>query len=111
MAFISQLVRRWGKLAAKIRHPEDLIGFMEVYTSALPSGVSGLDKISIQTGTRHGGIVHADGSLAEMPLDLKLAKELSELARNTVRDCRVGSAWGFYPEHAAVISACRERYY
>jgi len=71
-----------GEIGSKNTTPEDLIGFMEVFTSALPSGVSGLDKISIQTGTRHGGIVHADGSLAEMPLDLKLAKELSALARN-----------------------------
>lgn len=69
-----------GEIGSNNTTPADLIGFMEVYNAALPPGMLGIDKISVQTGTRHGGIVDADGSLAEMPLDLKAAKALSRLA-------------------------------
>jgi fructose/tagatose bisphosphate aldolase len=70
-----------GEIGSNNTTPEDLLGFMEAYLAALPAGDLGLDKISIQTGTRHGGIVQTDGSLAVMPLDLTLAKQLSTLAK------------------------------
>jgi len=46
------------------------------------SQVSGLRKLSIQTGTEHGGVVNADGSLATMKVDFELHRELSEFIRS-----------------------------
>ena len=37
----------------------------------------GISKISVQTGTSHGGVVLPDGSIAEVKLDLKALEDLS----------------------------------
>ncbi|MDW8394925.1 MAG: class II fructose-bisphosphate aldolase [Anaerolineae bacterium] len=41
----------------------------------------GLSKISIQTGTSHGGVVLPDGSLADVAIDFDCLRELSTAAR------------------------------
>jgi hypothetical protein len=41
----------------------------------------GLSKISVQSGTSHGGIVLPDGSIAEVQLDLQTLADLSRVAR------------------------------
>lgn len=69
-----------GEIGSKNTTLADLSGFMDAYQARLGDEIHGLDKISIQTGTRHGGIVLKDGSLDTMPLDLKLARELSRAA-------------------------------
>ncbi len=44
--------------------------------------MAGLSKISVQTGTAHGGFVNSDGSLRkDVAIDLVTLKELSRLAR------------------------------
>jgi fructose/tagatose bisphosphate aldolase len=43
---------------------------------------AGLSKISVQTGTSHGGIVLSDGSIADVKLDLVALEELSKVARD-----------------------------
>lgn len=43
----------------------------------------GLTKISVQTGTRHGGNILADGSVGEMNVDFDLIKELTAKCRAT----------------------------
>src|SRR2546428_1952403 len=45
----------------------------------------GISKISVQTGTSHGGVVLPDGSIAKVQLDLAALKELSAAARATYR--------------------------
>jgi len=42
----------------------------------------GLSKISIQTGTSHGGTVLPDGSIAGVNIDFECLRELSEAARD-----------------------------
>ncbi len=59
----------------------DLRAFMNVYHRRLRQGVKGISKISVQTGTTHGGVVLADGTIAEVEIDFNTLKELSELAR------------------------------
>ncbi len=59
----------------------DLRAFMNVYQSKLGSGIRGISKISIQTGTAHGGVVLADGSIADVKIDFDTLKELSRIAR------------------------------
>ena len=59
----------------------DLRAFMDGYLSRLGPGVKGISKISVQTGTAHGGVVLPDGSIAEVSLDFKTLEDLSRLAR------------------------------
>ncbi len=41
----------------------------------------GLSKVSVQTGTSHGGVVMPDGSIASVSVDFEVLRELSEVAR------------------------------
>ncbi|HSM57335.1 MAG TPA: class II fructose-bisphosphate aldolase [Candidatus Sulfomarinibacteraceae bacterium] len=70
-----------GVIGGQNTTPDDLRAFLSAYQQALPPGVTGLGKLSVQTGTRHGGVVRADGSVGDMPLDLALVERLSRLAR------------------------------
>src|SRR5205807_577065 len=47
----------------------------------LPKGMTGLSKISVQSGTSHGGVVLADGAIADVKLDLDTLERLSKVAR------------------------------
>jgi hypothetical protein len=54
---------------------------MEGYKERLRKGRTGISKISVQTGTSHGGVVLPDGSIAQVKLDFNTLKTLSEIAR------------------------------
>lgn len=62
---------------------EDLEAFMEGYTRELAKygDIVGLSKISVQTGTSHGGTVMADGTIADVAVDFETLGKLSEAAR------------------------------
>ena len=60
---------------------EDLRAYMQQYRKYLPAGMKGISKISVQTGTTHGGIVLPDGSIAKVQLDFETLEKLSKLAR------------------------------
>jgi len=60
---------------------EDLRAYMQQYRKYLPAGMKGISKISVQTGTSHGGIVLPDGSIAKVQLDFDTLEKLSKLAR------------------------------
>ena len=53
---------------------------------------SGLSKISVQSGTSHGGVVLADGSIADVKLDLDTLETSLESGARRVRTCRRGAA-------------------
>ncbi|MEQ1868840.1 MAG: class II fructose-bisphosphate aldolase [Vicinamibacterales bacterium] len=56
-------------------------GFNRKLAARHPS-MTGLSKISVQTGTAHGGFVNADGSVRkDVAIDLDTLKELSRLSR------------------------------
>jgi tagatose 1,6-diphosphate aldolase GatY/KbaY len=59
----------------------DLRAFMKGYQSKLDGKVKGISKISVQTGTTHGGVVLPDGSIARVQLDFKTLEDLSRAAR------------------------------
>lgn len=59
---------------------EDLDAFMEGYNAAR-GAKTGISKISIQTGTSHGGVVLPDGSLADVAIDFEALRKLSARAR------------------------------
>jgi fructose/tagatose bisphosphate aldolase len=70
-----------GEVGGKNSTAEDLRVFMAGYKSRLTAGVKGISKISVQTGTTHGGVVLPDGSIARVELDFKTLELLSEMAR------------------------------
>ena len=59
----------------------DLRAFMDGYLGQLGKGMKGISKISVQTGTAHGGVVLADGSIADVQLDFNTLEELSRTAQ------------------------------
>ena len=70
-----------GEVGHQNSTPEDLRAFMEGFKQRLRKGLTGISKISIQTGTSHGGVVLPDGSIAQVKLDFETLKNLSALAR------------------------------
>ena len=70
-----------GEIGHQNSTPEDLHVFMDGLKERLPKGLVGISKISVQTGTTHGGIVLPDGSIAQINLDFNTLKTLSEIAR------------------------------
>lgn len=69
-----------GEVGGQNSTPEELQAFMRGYLSQI-QGLKGISKISIQTGTSHGGVVLPDGSIAEVKLDFDTLKALSQIAR------------------------------
>ncbi len=69
-----------GEVGGKNSTPQELRAFMKGYLSQI-SGLEGISKISIQTGTTHGGVVLPDGSIAKVKIDFDTLKELSEISR------------------------------
>jgi len=70
-----------GEIGHQNSTPEDLHAFMAGLEDKLEKGLMGISKISVQTGTTHGGVVLPDGSIAQIKLDFNTLKTLSELAR------------------------------
>lgn len=59
---------------------DELHAFMQGYQTDVGS-VAGISKISVQTGTSHGGVVLADGTLAQVQVDFDTLRQLSQVAR------------------------------
>ncbi len=71
-----------GEVGGKNSTSKELRAFMDGYIEELPDGMVGLSKISIQTGTSHGGVVLPDGSLAQVRIDFNVMRRLSDIARD-----------------------------
>ncbi len=76
-----------GEVGKKNSTIEDLRAFMTGYLKRLEPGAKGISKISVQTGTRHGGVVLADGSIATVQIDFETLGKLSSLAREEYGMC------------------------
>ena len=70
-----------GEIGHQNSTPEDLTVFMSGLKEKLSESLVGISKISVQTGTTHGGIVLPDGSIKQIMLDFNTLKTLSEMAR------------------------------
>jgi fructose/tagatose bisphosphate aldolase len=70
-----------GEIGHQNSTPEDLHGFMAGLKQRLDKGLIGISKISVQTGTTHGGVVLPNGSMAQIKLDFNTLKTLSDTAR------------------------------
>ncbi len=73
-----------GEVGGHNSTEEELRAYMDGYQRLLKASgdnLAGLSKISIQTGTSHGGIVLPDGSIAQVALDFGTLERLSRVAR------------------------------
>jgi len=77
-----------GEVGGRNSTVEDLHGFMEGYLeelsrrgAAMGRTLPGISKISVQTGTSHGGVVLPDGSIAQVSVDFDTLAALSKEAR------------------------------
>lgn len=60
---------------------EDFETFITGFNGGLPAGMTGISKISVATGTSHGGVVLADGTLAQVNLDFSILSDISKIGR------------------------------
>jgi len=75
-----------GEVGGKNSTVEELQAYMDGYLESLKkygSNLKGISKISVQTGTTHGGVPLADGSVAQVKLDFETLERLSEVARSS----------------------------
>jgi fructose/tagatose bisphosphate aldolase len=73
-----------GEVGAHNSTVEELHAYMSGFVETLRRrhpGMPGLSKISVQSGTSHGGVVLPDGSIADVKLDLDTLERLSRVAR------------------------------
>jgi fructose/tagatose bisphosphate aldolase len=74
-----------GEVGGRNSTESELRAYMEGFNECLAeidANYAGLSKISIQTGTSHGGVVLPDGSVAQVKVDFETLKHLSRVARD-----------------------------
>ena len=73
-----------GEVGGKNSTVEELRAFMDGYREELEKNgedLKGISKISVQTGTTHGGVPLPDGTIAKVKIDFDTLEKLSETAR------------------------------
>lgn len=73
-----------GEVGGRNSTEEELRAYIEGFRKDLDkrnASMTGLSKISIQTGTSHGGVVLPDGSIAKVKVDFETLQRLSKVAR------------------------------
>jgi fructose-bisphosphate aldolase, class II len=73
-----------GEVGKKNSTEEELRAYLQGYERELAArapGAVGLSKVSVQTGTSHGGVPLPDGSMAEVKLEFEVLRRLGEVAR------------------------------
>lgn len=70
-----------GHIGGKNSTPEDFIAFIEGYKKLIDNNI-GISKVSVQTGTSHGGIPLADGTIAKIKLDFEVLSSIAQIAQD-----------------------------
>ena len=70
-----------GEVGKSNSTEEELRAYLDGYRGGLGDGVEGISKVSIQTGTSHGGVPMPDGSIAPVSIDFDTIERLSRVAR------------------------------
>src|SRR5262244_600432 len=74
-----------GEVGGKNSDVHELHAYMTGYNAKLKergASLAGISKISVQTGTAHGGFINADGTVrTDVKIDLQTLEELSRVAR------------------------------
>ncbi len=68
-----------GEIGGKNSDPEELKAYLEGFKEEFDG--TGISKMSVQTGTSHGGVVLPDGTLAQVKIDFETLRTLSDVAR------------------------------
>jgi fructose/tagatose bisphosphate aldolase len=74
-----------GEVGGKNSTVEELRAYMNGYQDELArhgTELKGIGKISVQTGTTHGGVPLPDGTIAKVKLDFNTLERISEAARS-----------------------------
>lgn len=74
-----------GEVGGKNSTVEELEAYMDGYLEELKKhgeSLKGISKISVQTGTTHGGVPLADGTVAKVKIDFDVLEKLSALSRS-----------------------------
>ena len=69
-----------GEVGKQNSTVEELRAYLDGFEAA-KGAVTGVSKVSVQTGTTHGGVPMADGRVAEVKLDFGTLEELSRCCR------------------------------
>jgi len=70
-----------GEVGSQNSTEEELRAFMDGYLDLVAGRHKGISKISVQTGTSHGGVVLPDGTIAKVSVDFDTIERLSKVAR------------------------------
>jgi fructose/tagatose bisphosphate aldolase len=70
-----------GEVGEKNSTPEELRAYMTVYRRALGERIEGIAKVSVQTGSHHGGVVGPDGTVQRVAIDFETLRRISKVAR------------------------------
>ena len=73
-----------GEVGKENSNEEELLAYLDGYRAELERrapGAKGISKVSVQTGTSHGGVPLADGTVAQVKLDFDVLRRLGEVAR------------------------------
>ncbi len=70
-----------GEVGTENTTPEEYRAYIDGYQRTLPDGMKGVSKVSIQTGTSHGGIPLPDGSVAKVSIDFDRIREITKISR------------------------------
>jgi Fructose/tagatose bisphosphate aldolase len=73
-----------GEVGGKNSTPEEFRAYMNGYLMELKKqkeGISPISKISVQTGSSHGGVVLPDGTVAQVKIDFGVLESISKIAR------------------------------
>jgi fructose/tagatose bisphosphate aldolase len=60
---------------------EELVAYVDGFRQIVGANVEGISKVSVQTGTTHGGIPLADGTIASVAIDFDTLRDLSKVSR------------------------------
>jgi fructose/tagatose bisphosphate aldolase len=88
-----------GEVGHKNSDVHELRAFMKGYMPLIKHQ-PGLSKISVNTGTSHGGIVLPDGTIADVSIDFEALRDLSVEARNYAMGGAVQHGASTLPENA-----------
>ncbi|HEX9162640.1 MAG TPA: class II fructose-bisphosphate aldolase [Thermoanaerobaculia bacterium] len=69
-----------GEVGKYNTQPDEVRAYMEGLKREL-GGATGISKISVQTGTSHGGVPLADGTIAQAKIDFNVLREVTEICR------------------------------
>jgi len=74
-----------GEVGKYNTQPDEVRAYVEGVRNLLGGGEVGISKISVQTGTSHGGVPMADGSVAEAKIDFEVLRETTRICRDEYR--------------------------